>query len=92
MMDRESKGISFHYNTGRGTYHVGRSWASIHILMMKLNNCQKYSTSDRSLSVWLLDQELFLRFRAQELEEEVKFSPAETGRIIDYLGRAPNFN
>lgn len=92
MMDREDKGISFHYSTAQGVYHVGRSWASIHVLLMKLNNSQKYSARDHSLSVWMQDQELFLRFRARELEDEVKFSPAETARIIDFLGSAPNFN
>ena len=92
MMDRESKGISFHYDTGRGVYHVGRSWASIHTVLMKLNNLQKFSARDRSLSVWLQDRELFLQFRARELEDVCKFSPAETARIMDFLGRAPNFN
>lgn len=92
MMDRENKGISFHYSTARGMYHVGRSWASIHTLLMKLNNRQKFSSRDHSLSVWMQGQELRLRFSTQELEDEVKFSPAETARIMGFLGKAPNFN
>ncbi|HEY3475189.1 MAG TPA: hypothetical protein VGK56_11310 [Anaerolineales bacterium] len=93
-LDLESNGISFHYVTAQGVYHVGRSWASIHALLMKLNTCRKYAASDHSLSVWMQDQELCLRFRAREWrqEEECKFAPGETAQIIDFLARAPNFN
>jgi hypothetical protein len=40
------------------------------------------------------DQELWLKFRAQDakLEEECNFSPEETAKIMDFLGRAPNLN
>ena len=93
-LDLEHKGISFHYVTAQGVYHVGRSWASIHALLMKLYQCQTYSARDRSLSVWLQDRELCLRFRAGEhrLEDECNFAPGETAMIMDFLGRAPNLN
>ena len=93
-MGLENRGISFHYVAARGVYHVGRSWASIHALLMKLHNCQTYTATDHSLSVWMQDEELFLRFRVREreLEEECRFSPAETAKIMDFLGKAPNLN
>jgi hypothetical protein len=93
-MDLESGGISFHYDTRRGIYHVGQSWASIHALLARLRNDQNYSAHNKSLSVWMQDQELWLKFRAQDakLEEECNFSPEETAKIMDFLGRAPNLN
>jgi hypothetical protein len=93
-MDLESGGISFHYDTRRGIYHVGQSWASIHALLARLRNCQDYSAHNRSLSVWMQDQQLWLKFRAQDakLDEECNFSPEETAKIMDFLGRAPNLN
>jgi hypothetical protein len=93
-MDLESGGISFHYDTHQGIYHVGQSWASIHALLAKLRKCQNYSAWNRSLSVWMDDQELCLKFRTKDmkLEEECNFSPEETTRIMDFLGRAPNLN
>ena len=92
MMDLEHRGISFHYVTAHGVYHVGRSWASVHALLMKLYSCRTYSGRDQSLSVWLQDEELCLRFRARGRVDECKFSPAETAKIMDFLGRAPNLN
>lgn len=93
-MDLESEGISFRYDSRRGAYHVGQSWESIHALLAKLRNCQNYSARNQSLSVWMQDQELWLKFRTQDqkLEEECNFSPEETARIMDFLGRAPNLN
>ena len=91
-MDLENRGISFHYVTAHGVYHVGRSWGSIHALLMKLNNCRTYSSRDHALYVWMQDQELCLRFRAQGRVDECKFSPAETAKIMDFLWRAPNLN
>ena len=94
MMDLEGGGISFHYDTRRGTYHVGQSWASIHALLSRLRNDQDYSARNQSLSVWMRGQELWLKFRAhdQKQEEECNFSPEETAKIMDFLGRAPNLN
>jgi hypothetical protein len=93
-MDLESDGISFRYGTRRAVYHVGQSWASIHALLAKLRNCQNYSAWNKSLSVWMKDQELCLKFRTRDMkmEEECNFSPEETARIMDFLGRAPNLN
>jgi hypothetical protein len=93
-MDLESGGISFHYDTRRSIYHVGQSWASIHALLARLRNDQNYSAQNQSLSVWMKDQELCLRFRAQDakVQEDCDFSPEETAKIMDFLGRAPNLN
>lgn len=93
-MDLESEGISFHYDTQRGVYHVGQSWASIHALLAKLRNYQAYSARNQSISVRMQDQELWLKFRARDakIEEECNFSAEETARIMDFLGRAPNLN
>jgi hypothetical protein len=93
-MDLEDKGISFHYATARGVHHVGRSWASIHTLLMKLYKCQTYTARDHSLAAWMQDQELCLQFRARELrrDAECRFSAEETAKIMDFLGRAPNLN
>ena len=92
ILDLEDRGISFHYATKRGVYHVGRSWASVHALLMKLNTCRKYSAVDRSLSVWMQGQALCLRFSLRGREEDCTFSPEETTRIMEFLGRAPNLN
>ena len=97
-LDLEERGIVFHYAVGRdrkrNVLRLGQSWASIHALLAKLYTCQTYSAWDRSLSVWMYDQELCLRFRARDMkfEEEVKFSPDETIRIMEFLGKAPNLN
>jgi hypothetical protein len=93
-MALEDKGISFRYGAARGVHHVGRSWASIHTLLMKLYKCQTYTAMDRSLSVWMQDQELCVRFRARGLrrDDECDFSAEETAKIMDFLGRAPNLN
>lgn len=94
IMDLEGGGISFRYNTGKGVYHSGQSWAGIHALLAKLYRSQTYSTRTQSLSAWIQDQELCLRFRARgwKLEEVCKFSPEETLKIMDFLGKAPNLN
>ena len=94
IMDLESEGISFRYDTHHGVYQVAQSWASIHALLAKLRNYQNYSAWNQSLSVWVQDQELWLKFRTRDkkLEEECNFSPEETARIMDFLGRAPNLN
>ena len=94
MMDLESGGISFHYDTRRGVFHVGQSWASIHALLARLRSDRQYAAWDKSLLVWMQDQELCLKFRALDtkLEEECNFSAEETARIMDFLGRAPNLN
>jgi len=93
-MDLESDGISFHYDTRRVAYHVGQSWASIHALLARLRNYQDYSARNQSISVWMKDQELCLKFRTQDAkaEDECNFSPEETAKIMDFLGRAPNLN
>ena len=93
-MDLEGGGISFHYAARQRVYHVGQSWANVHALLAKLYTCQQYAARNRSLSVWMQDKELCLKFRASEqsLEEVCKFSPAETIRIMDFLGKAPNLN
>jgi hypothetical protein len=94
VMDLESEGISFRYDTRHGVYQVAQSWASIHALLAKLRNCQNYSAWNQSLSVWVQDQELWLKFRTRDkkAEEACNFSPEETARIMDFLGRAPNLN
>ena len=93
-LDLVGGGVTFRYVTRAGIYHIGRSWASIHALLAKLQNWQTYSASDQSLSVWMQDQELCLRFRTPEMgmDEFCKFSPEESARIMDFLGRAPNLN
>jgi hypothetical protein len=93
-LDLEQMGVSFHYVTAGDVYHVGWSWSNLHTLLMKLYQCQSYSARDQSLSLWLQDRELCIRFRAGEhLPEEVcSFAPGETSKIMDFLGRAPNLN
>lgn len=94
LMDLDDEGISFHYTAAKQVYHVGQSWASIHALLAKLYSMQEYSARNQSLSVWIQDQELYLVFHAPERKqaEVCRFSPAETGRIMDFLGKAPNLN
>ena len=98
MMDLEDKGVLFQYVTWRGQrediYQVTQSWASIHALLAKLHNDQQYAAWDKSLLVWMQDQQLCLKFRALDTkrEEQCDFSPEETARIMDFLGRAPNLN
>lgn len=97
-LDLEGGGITFQYVTGQGrsgnVFEVGQSWAGIHALLAKLRNYKTYSAWDSSLSVWMQDQELCLKFRARRTkqEEECKFSPDETARIMEFLERAPNLN
>ena len=93
-LDLEGRGVTFRYVTRAGVFHVGRSWASIHALLAKLQNWQTHSESDQSLDVWMHNQELCLRFRTPEMrmDEVCKFSPEESARIMDFLGRAPNLN
>ena len=94
VMDLEGRGMTFRYKTGHGIFHVGQSWASIHALLSRLRNWQRYSARNQSISAWMQGEELCLRFSARELKfvEECKFSPEETARIMDFLGRAPNLN
>ncbi len=92
MMDLEHKGITFHYATGHGIHHVGRSWGSIHTLLMKLNRCRTYASRDHALYVWMQDQELCLRFQSRGRVDECVLSPADTAKVMDFLGRAPNLN
>ncbi len=94
MLDLEGKGISFHYVTRQGVFHIGRSWASIHTLLSKLQKYQTYSAGDQSLSVWMQGPEICFQFRNPEpgMEELCKFSADETTRIMDFLGRAPCLN
>ncbi|MGE5462963.1 MAG: hypothetical protein ACM3PS_06400 [Syntrophothermus sp.] len=97
-LDLEGTGITFHYITGqdrRGDiFQVSQSWPSIHALLAKLRQDQKYSSWDKSLLVWMQDQELCLRIstRDRKLQQECKFSPEETANIMEFLGRAPNLN
>jgi hypothetical protein len=98
MIDLEDKGILFQYVTWCGqredVFEVTQSWASIHALLAKLRSERQYAAWDKSLLVWMQDQELCLKFRALDtkLEEECNFSADETARIMDFLGRAPNLN
>ena len=94
VMDLEGRGMTFRYKTGHGIFHVGQSWASIHALLARLRNWQQYSARNQSITAWMQGEELCLRFCARELKfvEECKFSPEETARIMDFLGRAPNLN
>jgi hypothetical protein len=98
MIDLADRGILFQYATWRGqredVFEVTQSWASIHALLAKLRNEQQYAAWDKSMLVWMQDQELRLKFRALDtkLEEECHFSQEETARIMDFLGRAPNLN
>ena len=93
-LDLEQQGISFHYGAAGDAYHVGWSWSHVHSLLMKLYQCERYSARDDSLSVWLQEGELCIRFCAGEhLPEEVCiFAPGETSKIMDFLCRAPNLN
>lgn len=96
-LDLDGRGVIFHYATGKDQkgkiLRVGQSWAGIHALLAKLWTRQKYSAQDNSLSVWMQDQELCLRMRALDMKvEECKFSPEETARLMDFLGKAPNLN
>lgn len=97
-LDLQGGGITFQYVSGQGrkgdTFQVAQSWAGIHALLAKLRHDQTYSAWDNSLNVWMQGQELCLKFRTRNtrLEEECKFSPGETARIMDFLERAPNLN
>ncbi len=94
VMGLEGKGLTFHYETREGIFHVGQSWASIHALLARLRNWQRYSARNQSISVWMQDGEMCLQFcaREQDLVEDCKFSPQETARLMDFLERAPNLN
>ena len=98
MMDLEDQGILFQYFTCQGqredVFQVTQSWASIHALLASLRHDREYAAWDKSLLVWMQDQQLCLKFRSlgTKLEQECNFSPEETARIMDFLGRAPNLN
>ena len=98
MIDLVDRGILFQYVTWLGQrediYQVTQSWAGIHALLAKLRSDLQYAAWDKSLLVWMQDQELCLKFRALDTkrEEQCNFSAEETARIMDFLGRAPNLN
>ncbi len=98
LLELEGRGVFFQYVAGQGkkeaVFQVTQSWASIHALLAKLRNYKSYAAWDNSLSVWIHDQELCLKFRTLDakLERECNFSSEETEKIMDFLGRAPNLN
>ena len=98
VIDLNGRGLLFQYVTGpdpkRDIFEVTQSWAGIHSLLSKLRNSQTYAAWDKSMAVWMQDQELCLMFRAlsTKLEKKGEFSPEETAKLLDFLGRAPNLN
>jgi hypothetical protein len=92
------QGVMFLYLTSSGRlgdmFEVGQSWSSIHSLLSKLRNRQKYSAKDKSLLIWKQGDELHIKFYSLDthLEEECSFSREDTERLVSLLESLPSLN
>jgi hypothetical protein len=83
--------------SNRGTdelFQVPQSWSSIHSLLYKLRNNQRYCAQDIPLLIWKQGEELHIKLQLPDSQvvEECAFSSEETGRILMILQKLPCLN
>ena len=94
----DERGITFLYNNPHGkpgrTLQVSQGWTSIHTLLARLKNKQRYYSMDASLSIWKEGKELKVKFYALNtaFQDTLTFSDAAAARILCLLRNLPNLN